>query len=154
MKYAVVAWPVCAIAMAFGILATSKLSLAGSSISKSHARKTRWEWTFNPTTIETVQGKVTRITFRKGPHVKPSTEWLSLTTDRGQTSVLLGPAYWLSKEKVKVNKGDNISVTGSLVTRNNKTVLVATEVRIGEETVDLQESNGTPLWSAMALEGE
>jgi hypothetical protein len=154
MKHRIRALPVLSLGVAFGLLLVSAPSLAGSNPGKSTARTSASYWMFNPTTMETVQGKVTGVTTQKAKKAKVRTEWLSLQTDHGTMPVLLGPATYVRKEKMKINKGDEVSVTGSRVTRNKKAELVATEIKRGDETLDLRKPDGTPLWSSMAMQGK
>jgi isopentenyl phosphate kinase len=101
---------------------------------------------FNPATIETVQGKVADIKTTKGKKGMDEFERLDLKTDHGTMPVVLGPTSYVDKEKVKINKGDDISVTGSRVTMHKKQELVATQIKKGNDTLDLRKSDGTPLW--------
>jgi hypothetical protein len=153
MKRIVRLLAVQALVVAFGLLLLSTPSYAGTSASKTHTSTPKSHWMFNPKTMETVQGKVAGVSTEKGRKSKMSTEWLNLKTDHGTLPVLLGPASYVGKEKVKLSKGDDISVTGSRVIRNKKTELVATEIKKGNETLDLRKSDGTPLWSHKAMQG-
>jgi hypothetical protein len=140
-----------ALALSLGLVASSTTF---SATNNSHAKPMARHAMFNPSTIETVQGQVAGITQAKGKYGKAAAEWLSLKSDRGTMRVLLGPTSYLNKEKVKIQKGDKIAVTGSRVTMHKKTELVATEVKKGNETLDLRKSDGTPLWSAKAMQGK
>jgi hypothetical protein len=139
-----------AFALSLGLVATSTTF---SATSNSHAKPMTGHAMFNPSKIETVQGQVAGISQWKSKNGKATAEWLSLKSDRGTMRVLLGPTSYLNKEKVKIQKGDYIAVTGSRVTMHKKTDLVATEVKKGNETLDLRRSDGTPLWSAKATQG-
>jgi hypothetical protein len=116
---------------------------AGTSKTKEHA-KHAW---FNPSSIETIQGKVTSVMTPQGKKGMAADMRLDLKTDHGTMPVILGPASYVKKEEVKVNKGDEISVTGSRIMMHKKTELVATEIKKGNEKLDLRKSDGTPLWS-------
>jgi hypothetical protein len=117
--------------------------VSGTSKTKEHA-KHAW---YNPSSIETIQGKVTSVMTPQGKKGMAADMRLDLKTDHGTMPVILGPASYVKKEEVKVNKGDEISVTGSRIMMHKKTELVATEIKKGNEKLDLRKSDGTPLWS-------
>jgi len=60
--------------------------------------------------------------------------------------VHLGPAYFLEK-KMKIVKGDIISVTGSRVQYDGAAAIMAREIEKGGVKVQLRKEDGTPLWS-------
>ncbi len=101
---------------------------------------------YNPQTVETVSGSVLaieRVTGRgrfAGIH-------LTLKTRTGELSVHLGPSGYLDKQALKIAPHDTIEVTGSRISYRGKVVLVAAQVRRGNETLVLRDAQGHPLWS-------
>src|SRR5512140_145097 len=102
---------------------------AFSATNNSHGRTGVKHAMFNPSTVETVQGKVANVYAPKAG--KSGVVRLSLKTDHGTMPVVLGPASYVDKETVKVIKGDDISVTGSQVSMHKKAEIVATEIKKG-----------------------
>ncbi len=101
---------------------------------------------YNPQTIETVSGRVLAIerVAGRGPFAGIH---LTLKTRTGELSVHLGPSWYIDKQALRIAPHDTIEVTGSRVTYHGKVVLVAAEVRRGNETLMLRDAQGLPLWS-------
>jgi len=100
---------------------------------------------YDPSTVVTVSGTVTGETRvdrgrgHKGVH-------LTLKTADGETSVHLGPDSWVDRQKVKISKGDAITVKGSKVTLEDGPAIIAQSVTKGGETLVLRNSDGVPVW--------
>jgi hypothetical protein len=96
---------------------------------------------YDPSKEQTVTGvvlgiqKVAHGGRREGIH-------LNLKTPDGQVVVLLGPVFYIEKQTLKINQGDEITVTGA----RQDALLVAREVRKGSETLQLRTATGAPLW--------
>mgnify|MGYP001057387072 CR=1 FL=1 len=116
------------------------------SIPEAHARQCcgghgqGWKH-YDKATVETRKGTVEDIKTigRGGIHV-------TLKGDKGTIDVHLGPADYLDK-KIKIAKGDVISVTGSRVTYDGVAAIIAREIDKGGVKVQLRKDDGTPLWA-------
>jgi hypothetical protein len=102
---------------------------------------------FNPTTIDTVSGEVLRV-----DAITPMKEMsygvhLMVKTDRETLSVHLGPAWYVENQDTKIDPKDKIEVVGSRITFEGKPVIIAAEVRKGNEVLKLRDKNGFPFWS-------
>ncbi|MDD3580458.1 MAG: DNA-binding protein [Desulfobacca sp.] len=75
-------------------------------------------------------------------------EWqgLVLKTDKETINVHLGPVGYASEQGVEPKVGDTIEVTGSKITRDQKTVLLAAEVKANDKILKLRDEQGRPLW--------
>ena len=102
---------------------------------------------YNPATVETISGvveSVNQITPLKG--MSPGIE-LMVKTDKETISVHLGPAYYIERLDVKLEKGDKVEVKGSRVTISGKPAIIAGEIRKGDSILKLRDDAGTPAWS-------
>ena len=97
--------------------------------------------TYNRATVETQKGTIADIgTFRMGGiHV-------TLKTAKETIDVHLGPDFFVN-EKIKLAKGDEISVVGSRITWDGKAAIIAKSIAKGGATVQLRNDDGTPLWA-------
>ena len=99
---------------------------------------------FDPSAVTTIQGKITDVqrSARNGH------EGIHLTVAEGSENVAvhLGPDFYVDAQKVKLAKGDDVEVKGSRTTFDGKPVLIAQEVRRGDEVLKLRDANGLPLW--------
>ncbi len=98
-------------------------------------------------TIETANGSVVSID-QVSPDKNMSTGvHLLLNTANGNISVHLGPSWYIDNQEIQINKGDNITVTGSKVTYNGDQVIIAKEIVKGDQVLKLRDDNGYPVWS-------
>ena len=102
---------------------------------------------YNPATVETISGvveSVNQVTPIKG--MSPGIE-LIVKTDKETIPVHLGPAYYIERLDVKLEKGDKIEVKGSRVTISGKATIIAGEIRRGDSVLKLRDDAGIPIWS-------
>ena len=102
---------------------------------------------YNPSTVRKVTGTVTgvdQIALGRGRF-----NGIHITVKSGNEviSVHLGPAGYLEKQGMNIQKGDTVTVTGSQVTVQGGLAIIAAEVRKGSQTVRLRDDSGKPLWS-------
>lgn len=103
---------------------------------------------YDPSTVETVAGEVVSIERGAGPGRGDGGVHVALRTDRNVTlSVRLGPKSYVDRQAMKIASGDRIEVKGSRVTIEGQAVLIAAEVRKGEQSLLLRHDDGTPYWS-------
>ena len=72
---------------------------------------------------------------------------LVLQTGTESIEVHLGPTAYLSEHKISVAKGDTVEILGSRVTIDGEAVLLARQIKKGEDTWTLRDPAGRPLWS-------
>lgn len=102
---------------------------------------------YNPATVETISGtveSVNQVTPIKG--MSPGIE-LMVKTDKETIPVHLGPAYFIERLDVKIEKGDKVEVKGSRMTFSGKPAVIAGEIRKGDSVLKLRDDVGTPAWS-------
>jgi hypothetical protein len=102
---------------------------------------------FNPDTVVTVSGIVVAKTPPSGYEGLPMLVYLTLQTKEGKITVFMGPDLYVDKLPVKINKLDQIQVTGSRVDWEGKPVIVSTEIKKGDEVLKLRDPKGVPVWS-------
>ena len=59
----------------------------------------------------------------------------------------LGPAAFAKEKGFAVAVGDQLVITGSRITLEGDTVLLAREIKKGDQTLTLRDASGRPLWS-------
>lgn len=72
---------------------------------------------------------------------------LTLKTDTETIAVHLGPTAFLMEKKIDLVKGDAVEILGSRVKIDDEQVLLAREVKKGDNTWTLRDASGRPLWS-------
>jgi hypothetical protein len=79
---------------------------------------------------------------------------LVLRTDKGNITVQLGPPWYVRKQGFTLQKGDTLVITGSKVTVDEKTVLLAAEVKKNDQTLKVRDEKGVPLFRGQGPDGQ
>ena len=102
---------------------------------------------YNPQTVVTVAGIVVSKTRPAVQQGLPYLVYLTLETEAGPIAVFLGPSLFVDQLPVQIKALDRIQVTGSKVMWGGKTVILAAEVKKGDQVLKLRDPNGVPIWS-------
>lgn len=70
------------------------------------------------------------------------------TENSGNMQVQLGPEWFVKHQQDKFAEGDAIEVLGSKVDVDQKTVIMATQIRMGGRSLTLRNADGVPAWDA------
>ena len=100
---------------------------------------------FDAKTVETLSGVVQRIDHVQGPG-KGYGVHLLLKTDKEEIEVHLGPGWYIDKQALKIAVHDALEVRGSRVELSGKPVIIAAEVKKGDQTLVLRSASGVPAW--------
>ncbi len=142
------------------MIAILSLLLAAESLAQHIGRDTyqrpsegwgpggRYGRMYNPKTVETITGEVVSVTKMTPMKGMTAGLHLMLKTDKETVSVHLGPWWYLEKQAVKLEPKDTIEVKGSRITLNEKSAIIAAEVKKGAEVLRLRDETGLPVWSA------
>lgn len=113
---------------------------------------------YNPRTVTTVQGQVEDLGSygMQGWRVAPgmALQGLVLKTSKGKITINLGPPWYVKKQGFSLRTGDTLEVTGSKVTKNEKTVLLAAEVKKNGQTLKVRDEKGAPLFRGQGPDGQ
>ncbi len=102
---------------------------------------------YDPKTVETITGtveKVDKITPSRGMSYGVHT---TVKTDKETIDVHLGPGWYIENQDIKIMPGDKIEVKGSRVTYQGKPVIIAAEIKKGDEVLQLRDESGYPSWA-------
>lgn len=109
---------------------------------------------YNPSTETTVKGTIEQVKTAFLPGGGASAQareessgpmYVNLKTDSGTLAVFLGPSWFAESKGFKFAKGDQIEVTGSKL--QDKNVIVAREVKRGDQVLVVRNAQGIPAWS-------
>ena len=101
-----------------------------------------FQGTFDPADLETLNGQVLKVA-RWGPG---QGTWLQVKTETETLTVHLGPGWFLDQQKVAIAPNDTIEVTGIRETWGEEPTLIATTFKSGDNTVELLDEKGFPVW--------
>lgn len=111
---------------------------------------------FDPSTIETVRGVVVAVDsfVRLERNTRSGVAAVIEDDDGKRTNAVLGPAMWLDEHGLVLERGDELTVTGSAVKdeKSGLPTIVATEVRKDNTRLQLRDGNGRPAWATFKLE--
>ncbi len=111
---------------------------------------------FNPQTVETLRGTVASVEKihgqgcgqgRRGRGGKGYGVHLTLKTSDGEIPVHVGPNWFLDQQNLTIAQGDDLEVTGSRVEFQGAPVIIAAQIKKGDQTVRLREDSGIPVWA-------
>ena len=106
-------------------------------------RGSRRALVYNPQTVGTISGEVTSVNQMPG---MAAGVHLLLKTDKETVTVVLGPSAYLDQQGMKIAAGDKVEVTGSRVASRQGALIVAGELRKGDQVLKLRDAQGVPLW--------
>jgi len=102
---------------------------------------------FNPKTVETISGEV--ISVEKHTPMKSMSYGIHLVLKSAKEtiSIHVGPGWYIENQDPQIKVKDTVEVTGSRIMFEGKSVIIATEIRVGDQVLILRDGNGYPVWS-------
>jgi hypothetical protein len=99
---------------------------------------------YDAKSLETVSGEVTQVRTmgRKAKGMQ-----LQMKTDKETLVVFLGPAPYLEQQKMTLAVGDKVEIKGSRIQHPQQAMLIAGEVKKGDQVVKFRDDQGKPLWA-------
>lgn len=108
---------------------------------------------YDPSTVEMLAGDVVSVDRVAAGKGRSGGVHLTLKTDRETVPVHLGPAWYVDKQKVHVERGDHVEVEGSRVSFEEKPAIIARQVKKGGDTLTLRNDAGVPAWAGQGRRG-
>ncbi len=111
----------------------------------------RHAMSWNASAVKTITGTIESVGSFK-PEAAPAgaTGGLRLrvkTTDGKLVTVYAGPTSYAEQKGFFIMPGDQISITGSEAKIRSRTIILASELKKGTQTLELRDQSGKPLWS-------
>jgi hypothetical protein len=129
------------------ILVSSSAIAAPWKGSGGWGMSSQYQRMYNPATVETISGTVESV-----DQIKPMKGMyygihLKVKTEKEIIEVHLGPGWYIERLDTRIDKGDKLEIMGSRVNVSGKPVLIAAEVRKGDNTLILRDAAGIPAWA-------
>ena len=101
---------------------------------------------YDPKTVETIGGNV--LSVEKTTPAKRRGYWVELILQTGKETIAvqLGPAWYIDKQTPRIEANDTITVTGSRLTTDGKSAIIAADITKGNELLKLRDNSGIPVW--------
>lgn len=107
---------------------------------------------YNPSTVQTVNGKIEHVWNAEPAAGMGRMQMFSIRqADNTVLSVAAAPASFVQQSGIPLKIGDQVSVTGSLVTAPSGPLLLASQIQEGGTQYTLRDINGNPAWAIAAL---
>lgn len=103
---------------------------------------------YNPQTIETVAGEVVSVGLVTPLKGMSQGVVIMFKTAKETLSVHLGPSWFIEKQDFKIEPKDKLEINGSRIEIGGKPVLIAAEVKKGDQYLKLRDESGFPIWAA------
>ncbi len=132
---------VSALALTTSVLAGPGMGMGGWGAGTKYGKL------YNTQTVETVSGEVVKVDKIKPMKGMSYGIHIVLKTEKGDIPVHLGPAWYINNQDMEVAAGDKVEVKGSRVEFGGKPVIIAAEVKKGDETLKLRDDDGLPMWA-------
>ena len=129
------------------ILAAAAAMLVFATAQTAAAQGRRGPARYDVNTVQTVSGRIAAIDSQPSPRGLGGGLHLQLTAGDRTYEVHLGPQSYLESKSLTLAVGDEVKVTGSLITYNDAPALLAASISRGAVTVVLRDSTGIPLWA-------
>ena len=72
---------------------------------------------------------------------------LTVKTEKETLEVHVGPTAYLTEKGITLAKGDTLEILGSRVTIDEKPVVIARQIKKGDNAWTLRDASGRPVWS-------
>jgi len=144
-------FPAAAPGSALGYVAPQSTQELGAANDRAWGSSGQHVMSFNAGNVKTIEGTVQSVgTFKPEGASAGATRGLRLrvkTSDGKIVTVHAGPNWYAQQNNFFVKPGDDITVTGSESKVRERTVIVASELKKGTQTLQLRDQSGKPLWT-------
>jgi hypothetical protein len=108
---------------------------------------TPYQSMYNQATLETISGEV--IGIEQTVPIKRMNQGIALVVKTGKETltVHLGPSWYLERLDTKIVKGDKVEIKGARTTLAGKPIILAAEVKKGDNILVLRDAAGVPVWA-------
>jgi sporulation protein YlmC with PRC-barrel domain len=122
----------------------------GAANAEAWGPRSRHAMSFNPSSVKTITGTLESIGSFK-PQNAPAGAGkglrLRVKTSEGKTVIVYaGPRWYAEQKNFFITPGEEITVTGSESTIRSRTVILASELKKGNQTLELRDKSGKPMW--------
>lgn len=101
---------------------------------------------YDPKTETTITGVIQEVKEIAGPGRSTGTH-LVVKAGKEVVDIHVGPTWYLKQQKYAFAKDEQIEVTGSKVKYEGADVIIARQIKKGDDTWTLRNKQGVPLWS-------
>jgi sporulation protein YlmC with PRC-barrel domain len=102
---------------------------------------------YNPSAVQTIHGTIDSLGTYPLPGTSVEGLLLNIKADDGRiVAVQAGPRPYAEKQNFTFRKGDEVTIIGSPTMVAGQNVILASQVKMGDKTLNLLTKEGKPLW--------
>ena len=148
-----------ALVLAVGLMLVTSIAFAGADKGKKApfgfkgwATGDSYQELFNPETVVTLTGNAMAIAnvAPKKDEMDIGIQMMLKVSEKKVYPVHLGPRIWVKKHGAYLHYGDDVIVTGSKIMFKNTEIVIATQVKKGDQILILRDEAGAPVWAKEA----
>lgn len=102
---------------------------------------------YDPAKVETISGEIVSIELTVPMRKMNQGVALIVKTDKEAIPVHLGPSWYVERLDVKFTATDKVEVKGVRTTFAGKPVIMAAEIKKGDQSLILRDASGVPVWA-------
>jgi sporulation protein YlmC with PRC-barrel domain len=144
-------FPAARTGTALGYIPSGSPQAQQAATDKAWGASGQYTKSFNASTVKTVKGTIQSVgSFMPEGATAGVAGGLRLrvkTSDGNLMTVYAGPSSYAEQKNFFVAPGDEISITGSESKIGQRSVIIASELKKGDQTLQLRDQSGKPLWS-------
>lgn len=108
---------------------------------------------YQPGELKTIHGTIESVgTFRPDGTAVEGLRLRIKTEDGKSVTVHAGPKPYVERQDIAFHYGDRVTVTGSPGNLDWRDVIIASQIKLGDKTLNLRNEEGKPRWDADDLE--
>jgi hypothetical protein len=128
-------------------MAVPVILLAVGATAAAQAGMGKYQQLYAQGDIQTVAGVVQSVDLVTPPGVRTQAVTVTLKTGTETIPVQLGPESFVQRLAFRIEKGDKIEVTGSRISVDGKSLMLAAQIKKGAQTLAIRNSAGVPAWA-------
>jgi sporulation protein YlmC with PRC-barrel domain len=102
---------------------------------------------YNPSEVQTIHGTIESLGTYPLPGTSVEGLLLNIKTDDGRTvAVQAGPRPYVEKQNFTFHQGDEVTIIGARAVVAGRNVILASQIKMGDKTLNLLTKEGKPLW--------
>ena len=114
----------------------------------AHHHMDKHALSYNPDTVQTIHGTIHSVGTYHIEGTSVNGVLLHVRTDDGRmVSVQAGPRPYVDSQNIRFNKGEPVTITGSVVKSGKHETILASQIEAANRTLALRAPDGRPLWS-------
>ncbi len=102
---------------------------------------------YDTATVETISGEVVRVDRIPSRRGRGYGVHATVRTETETIEVHLGPQWYLDRNQFNLRSGDSVEITGSRISQDDTSFLIAASIQTPERAIVLRDESGIPLWS-------